>query len=92
MNKIVFYFYTDPNSHFHLIFKCDSKIDNKKFKKRVIDSIAVKVFDKFLGKFKEELVNFNGSFTQFKSFSTDLSEIIKPKGLLRDYSLHPEAF
>ncbi len=90
MNKSVFYFYTDPKSHFHLIFKCDSKVDNKKLKKKIIDSIAVRVFDKFLVKFKKELVNFNGNFSQFKSFSLDIDEMVKVKGIFRNYEINPE--
>ena len=90
MNKSVFYFYTDPKSHFHLIFKCDSKVDNKKLKKKVIDKIAVKVFDKFLAKYKKELINFNGNFSQFKSFSLDIDEMVKVKGIFRNYEINPE--
>jgi hypothetical protein len=90
MDKSVFYFYTHPKSHFHLIFKCESKVDSKKLKKKLIDSIAVKVFDKFLAKFKRELVNFNGNFSQFKSFSLDIDEMVKTKGILRSYERTPE--
>jgi len=89
MNKSVFYFYTHPASNYHLIFKCDSRIDKKKLKKRNLDSIAVRVFDKFLTKFKKELINFNGNFSQFKSFSLDVHEIVKSKGFLRGYELNP---
>ena len=85
MNKSVFYFYTDPKSHFHLIFK----VDNKKLKKKSIDKIAVKVFAKFLAKYKKELVNFNGNFSQFKSFSLDVDELVKAKGFLRNYEGYP---
>lgn len=90
MNKSVFYFYTDPKSNFHLILKCESKVDNKKLKKKVIDNIAVRVFDKFLVKFKNELVNFNGNFSQFKSFSFEIDEIVKSKGFLRNLEGNPE--
>ena len=90
MNKSVFYFYTEPKSNFHLILKCESKVDNKKLKKKVIDNIAMRVFDKFLVKFKRELVNFNGNFSQFKSFSFEIDEIVKSKGLLRNLEGNPE--
>ena len=90
MNKSVFYFYTHPKSHFHLIFKCESRVDNKKLKKKVIDKIAVKVFDKFLAKYKKELINFNGNFSQFKSFSLDIDEMVKAKGILRYYERNPK--
>jgi hypothetical protein len=90
MNKTVFYFYTEPKSHLHLIFKCESKVDNKKMKKKLIDNIAVNVFDKFLAKFKNELIDFNGNFSQFKSFSSDLDEIINPKSPLRPYEINPD--
>ena len=92
MNKSVFYFYTDPTSNYHLIFKCDSSRDKKKLKKKNLDRIAVKVFDKFLTKFKKELHNFNGNFSQFKSFSLDVHEIVKSKGFLRGYELNPRLF
>ena len=90
MNKSVFYFYTDPKSNFHLILKCESKVDNKKLKKKVIDNIAMSVFDKFLVKFKKELVNFNGNFSQFKNFSFEIDEIVKSKGFLRNLEGNPE--
>ena len=92
MNKSVFYFYTHPKSNYHLIFKCDSRVDKKKQKKKNLDSIAVKVFDIFLTKYKKELHNFNGNFSQFKTFSLDVHEIVKSKGFLRDYELKPEMF
>ena len=90
MNKSVFYFYTEPKSHFHLIFKCDSKIDNKKLKKKLIDNIAVSVFDKFLAKFRNELISFNGNFSQFKSFSLEVDEIIKSNGFASNFERNPE--
>ena len=89
MNKSVFYFYTHPPSNYHLIFKCDSRVDSKKQKKRYLDRIAVKLFDQFLAKFKKELINFNGNFSQFKSFSLDIHKIVKSKGFLRGYQLNP---
>ncbi len=89
MNKSVFYFYTHPTSNYHLIFKCDSRVDSKKQKKKNLDSIAVEVFDKFLAKFKKELINFNGNSSQFKSFSSDIHKIVKSKGFLRGFQLNP---
>ena len=82
MKKSVFYFKTHPKTNFHLIVKCDSKIDNKKLKKKLIDNIVVKIFDNFFFKFKSELMNFNGNITPFKSFSKELNEMINPKGFL----------
>jgi hypothetical protein len=90
MNKSVFYFYTEPKSHFHLIFKCESKVDNKKMKKKLIDNIAVRVLDKFLTKYKTELIDFNGNFSQFKSFSFEIDEIIKAKSPLKAYEINPD--
>ncbi len=92
MDKSVFYFYTHPTSNYHLIFKLDNRVDKKKHNKKNLDSIAIKVFDKFLTKFKEELNNFNGNFSQFKSFSLDIHEIVKSKGFLRGYELNPGIF
>jgi hypothetical protein len=65
-------------------------VDNKKQKKKLIDNIAVRVFDKFLAKFKKELINFNGNFSQFKSFSFEIDEIVKPLGFLRNLEGNPE--
>ena len=90
MNKSVFYFYTEPKSHFHLIFKCESKVDKKKQKKKLIDNIAVRVFDKFLVKYKKELINFNGNFSQFKSFSIEIDEIVKSRGFQKNFERNPE--
>ncbi len=90
MNKSVFYFYTEPKSHFHLIFKCESKVDKKKLKKKLIDNIAVSVFDKFLVKYKKELINFNGNFSQFKSFSIEIDEIVKARGFQKNFERNPE--
>jgi len=84
MNRSVFYFYTHPKSNFHLIFKCDNRVDKKKLKKRNLDRVAAKVFDTFLTKFSKELKNFNGNFSQFKSFSLDVYDIIKSKGFFRN--------
>ncbi|NHJ19589.1 MAG: hypothetical protein EAX91_01505 [Candidatus Lokiarchaeota archaeon] len=90
MNKSVFYFYTEPNSHLHLIFKCDSKVDNKKQKRKIIDTIAMEVFEKFLTKYKKELVDFNGNFSQFKTFSSEIDDIVKAKNVLKSYELSPD--
>ncbi len=92
MNKSVFYFYTHPTSNYHLIFKCDSRVDKKKLKKKNLDSVAIKVLDRFLTKFNKELNNFNGNFSQFKSFSLEIDEIVKPKGFLRGFELNPRIF
>ncbi|MFW9938103.1 MAG: hypothetical protein ACFFD5_10675 [Candidatus Thorarchaeota archaeon] len=89
MDKSVFYFYTHPQSHFHLILKCESKIDQNKFKKKSIDKIAEEIFEKFLNKFKTELRNFNGNVALFKSFSEDIAQMVKPKGILRNLVLNP---
>ena len=50
----------------------------------------MKVFEKFLAKFKKELVNFNGNYSQFKSFSLDIDEMLKSKGIVRYYERNPE--
>ena len=90
MNKSVFYFYTHPTSHFHLILKCDSKIDDKKLKRKSIDLFAKEVFDRFLTKYKAVLRDFKGDISNFKPFSKDLKEMAKERGLLRD--LVPKTF
>jgi len=92
MKRSVFYFKTHPKTNFHLIIKCDSKTDNKKLKKKSIDNIAIKIFDNFFVKFKSELMNFNGNVAPFKSFSKDIDEMIKSKGLLRNFVISPGIF
>ena len=92
MKRSVFYFKTHPKTNFHLILKCDSKVDNKKLKKKSIDNIAIKIFDNFFFKFKSELMDFNGNITPFKCFSKDIDEMIKPKGLLRNFVISPGVF
>ena len=92
MKRSVFYFKTHPRTNFHLILKCDSKVDNKKLKKKSIDNIAVKIFDNFFVKFKSELMDFNGNITPFKRFSKDINEMKKPKGLLRNFVISPGIF
>ena len=92
MKRSVFYFKTHPKTNFHLILKCDIKVDNKKLKKKSIDNIAVKIFDNFFIKFKSELMDFNGNVAPFKSFSKDIDEMIKPKGLLRNFVISPGIF
>jgi len=65
-------------------------VDKKKLKKKLIDNIAVSVFDKFLVKYKKELINFNGNFSQFKSFSIEIDEIVKARGFQKNFERNPE--
>jgi len=92
MKKSVFYFKTHPKTNFHLILKCESKIDNKKLKKKSIDNIAVKIFENFFVKFESELIDFNGNIAPFKCFSKDIDEMIKPKGFLRNFVINTGIF
>jgi hypothetical protein len=92
MNKRVFYFYTDTKHHFHLIFQCDYKVDNKKFKKRTIDNFAVELFERFFTKYSQELLNFKGNVAPFKSFSKDIEELAHNKNILKEVELKPELF
>lgn len=77
LNKSEFYFYTHPEKLCHLIVK----VDDKNTRKKSIDRLAQEIFNKFTAKFKKYLVDFNGNIDIFKSFSNDLEEILKSKGI-----------
>jgi len=92
MNKTVFYFYTDANRYFHLIFQCDCKVDNKKFRKRTVDNFALELFERFFTKYSQELLNFKGNVAPFKSFSKDVEELAQNKNIFKEIALKPELF
>ena len=75
------YFYTDPYSKYHLILKCESKIDDKRSRKKMVDLMAHRIFKRFFTRFENDLLNFKGNITPFKSFSEDIEEMI-PKNLI----------
>jgi hypothetical protein len=79
MDKSIFYFYTHPVSNLHLILKCEGTTDESKIKRRAIDDCAVIIFEKFITKFQNELKQFKGNVTPFKSFSKDLDTLINFK-------------
>ena len=77
LNKSEFYFYTHPEKLCHLIVK----VDDKNTKKKSMDRLAQEIFNKFTAKFRRYLVDFNGNINIFKSFSNDLEELLKSKGI-----------
>jgi len=77
LNKSEFNFYTHPEKLCHLIVR----VDNKSMRKKLVDRLAQKIFEKFTAKFKRYLVDFNGNINIFKSFSNDLEEVLKSKGI-----------
>ena len=77
LNKSEFYFYTHPEKFCHMIIK----VDDKKLKKKLIDTLADELFNKFVLKFKNNLIHFNGNINRFKSFKEDIEVILKEKGL-----------
>ena len=81
MDKCVFYFYTDPHSKYHLILKCDSKMDDKRSRKKMVDLMAQKIFKRFFTRFEDDLMDFKGNITPFKRFSKDIKEMI-PKNMI----------
>ena len=81
MDKCVFYFYTDANSKYQIILKCDRKMDDKRSRKRFLDLIAQEIFTKFFSRFEKDLFNFKGNITPFKKFSEDIERII-PKSMV----------
>ncbi|MFX0139906.1 MAG: hypothetical protein ACFFDN_40065, partial [Candidatus Hodarchaeota archaeon] len=77
LNKSEFYFYTHPEKLCHLIVR----VNDKNTRKKSIDRLAQEIFDKFTAKFKRYLVDFNGNINIFKSFSIDLEEVLRSKGI-----------
>ncbi|MFX0011474.1 MAG: hypothetical protein ACFE9R_14270 [Candidatus Hermodarchaeota archaeon] len=91
MDKSIFYFYTHSASKLHLILKCEGTTDESKIKRRTIDDCAVIIFDKFITKFQNELKEFKGNITPFKSFSKDLDTLIYFKKDSDSSLISPEA-
>lgn len=73
MDKSEFYFYTHPEKLCHLIIK----IDNEKLKKESIDQLAWEIFNRFVLKYKKNLIDFKGNINIFKPFSKNIEKLLR---------------
>jgi hypothetical protein len=80
-------FYHAPRNEINLVIKCDKQIDKIKNLRKVIDNIAEMLITKFIIKYKNNLINFSGNVTEFKSFSNQINEVILNNQELMDYRL-----
>lgn len=69
-----FFFYTHK-SGLHIIFKCD----NKPIDRELLESLADKIIDNFIKKFKNNLKDFNGEISNFYTFSHFLEKVLDSK-------------
>ena len=82
LDSHVFFFYTHKSSY-HLVLKCD----NKEFEKDKLENISEMIIDKFLEKYKEILLDFNGEISNFKTFSKNIIKILNTQ--LKDFKKAP---
>jgi hypothetical protein len=76
-DSFIFFFYTHK-SLFHLVLKCK----NGNYDKKALELISESILEKFLEKYSEILEDFNGEISQFKSFTTELTEITYSKNYM----------
>ena len=69
LDSFIFFFYTHK-SRFHLVLKCK----NGNYDEKMLESISESIIEKFLEKYGNILEDFNGEISQFKSFTTELTE------------------
>ncbi|MFX1311265.1 MAG: hypothetical protein ACFFHD_01460 [Promethearchaeota archaeon] len=74
LDSFIFFFYIHK-SNYHLVLKCE----NKKFNRKLLESISKEIIQTFLLKYKKELKFFNGEISCFNSFSEDIMEILASK-------------
>ena len=74
LDSYIFYFYSHK-SDYHLVLKCEF-ID---FDKKILEQISETIINSFLTQYKDILDDFNGEITYFKSFSKQVTEILKSK-------------
>ncbi|MCK4687666.1 MAG: hypothetical protein KAT66_06025 [Candidatus Lokiarchaeota archaeon] len=74
LDNSIFFFYTHQ-SGLHIIFKCD----NESFDRELLESLADKIIDNFIKKFKNDLKDFNGEISNFHGFSQILEKVIDSK-------------
>ncbi len=76
LDNSIFFFYTHQ-SGLHTIFKCD----NESFDRELLESLADKIIDNFIKKFKNDLKDFNGEISNFHGFSKILEKVIDSKDI-----------
>ena len=74
LDNSIFFFYTHK-SGLHIIFKCD----NDTFDRELLESLADKIIDNFIKKFRTDLKDFNGEISNFHTFSHVLEKVIESK-------------
>lgn len=76
MSNYFYSYYNHKKSNLLTIFKCDkSNYDNPKIIKKSLDIVAKKISDNFFMKFKDEIEDFNGNISRFKSFTKTIEDI-----------------
>jgi hypothetical protein len=77
---LIFFFFGHPNSDLRIIFKCDNtKIYSTQLMERSLSLIAKNLLGKFIQRYKNELDNFKGEISLFKSFIENIDEIFKKR-------------
>lgn len=74
LDSFIFFFYTH-RSRYRLVIKCK----NGTYDKKALELISENIIEKFLEKYSDILKDFNGEISQFKSFTTKLTEITSSK-------------
>ena len=76
MSNYFYSYYKHKKSNLLIIFKCDkSNYENPKIIKKSLDIVAKKISDNFFMKFKDEIEDFNGNISRFKSFTKNIEDI-----------------
>ena len=76
MSNYFYSYYKHKKSNLLIIFKCDkSNYENPKIIKKSLDIVAKKISDNFFMKFKDEIEDFNGNISRFKSFTKTIEDI-----------------
>ncbi|MFX1570001.1 MAG: hypothetical protein ACFFCV_16725 [Promethearchaeota archaeon] len=74
LDSLIFYFYTHK-SQYHLVLKCDNEdIDTLK-----LEEVSETIIKTFLKQYEDDLKDFNGEISHFKSFSKDIMNILENK-------------
>ncbi|MFW9901563.1 MAG: hypothetical protein ACFFDY_09755 [Candidatus Thorarchaeota archaeon] len=74
LDSFIFFFYTHK-SQYHLVLKCvNEEIDKSK-----LEEVSETIIESFLKKHEEDLKDFNGEISHFKSFSKDIMHILDSK-------------
>ena len=77
---LIFFFFGHPNSDLRIIFKCDaSKLYSTQLMERSLQLIARNLLSKFIKRYSNELKNFKGEISLFKSFTENIDEIFKKR-------------